>query len=157
MESNVEQLAVRIVRLEPMRVASVHAFSASPEHEAWEKLTAWAKARGLLNKPGEHRIFGFNNPSPSGGSPNYGYEFWIQVPPALKDEDGAAIKTFDGGLYAVAHFKGRVEDISERWKQLSIWCENSAYKFAAHQWLEEHLSTATAEMIELDLYLPITE
>jgi hypothetical protein len=71
-------LDVRIVTLEPMRVASAHAYSASPEGEAWDKLIAWAKPKGLLEDATAHRIFGFNNPNPSPGTPNYGYEFWIQ-------------------------------------------------------------------------------
>lgn len=151
---------VRIVRLEPMRVASFHAFSASPEGEAWQKLIDWAKPLGLLREPKSHRVFGFNNPSPSAGSPNYGYEFWIQVPDDFEGGtvgDSVAFKTFEGGLYAVAHFQGGGEAIPESWKQLSIWCEGSPYRMATHQWLEEHLGSADKPQLELDLYLPITE
>ena len=66
------ELDVRIVTLEPMRVASAHAYSASPEGEAWDKLIAWARPKGLLDDPQVHRIYGFNSPDPSPGSPNYG-------------------------------------------------------------------------------------
>jgi hypothetical protein len=68
---------IEIVRLEPMRVARVWAFAPNPEEQAWQKLTAFAGPRGLLTAG--HRIFGFNNPNPSAGSPNYGYEYWITV------------------------------------------------------------------------------
>ncbi len=80
------ELDVRIVRLEPMRVASFHGFGTSPEHEAARKLIAWAKPGSLLDAPNKHRIFGFDNPCPSPGSPNYGYEFWITIEPYVKPE-----------------------------------------------------------------------
>ena len=39
---------VRIVKLEPMRVASVRAISETPERDAWEKVRAWAEPKGML-------------------------------------------------------------------------------------------------------------
>jgi len=74
-------LDVRIEELEPMRVASVRAVSESPEHDAWEKLESWADAKGYLGNVEEHPIFGFNNPNPSPDRKDYGYEFWLRVPP----------------------------------------------------------------------------
>ena len=151
----INELAVHIMRLEPMRVASFHAFSASPEGEAWQKLVAWAEPRGLLNQPQTHRIFGFNNPNPSAGSPNYGYEFWLQLTPDQAPTD-VPVKDFGGGLYAVTRFKGSGEAMPQVWQQLSKWCENSPYKFASHQWLEEHISSGDSpDSLELDLCLPI--
>ena len=150
-------LEVRIVQLEPMRVVSVHALSASPEHDAWEKLVAWAKPRGLMDDLETHRVFGFNNPDPSPGSPNYGYEFWILVGPEVDLEDGVEIKEFTGGLYAVTRCKG-AERIGETWRQLGSWVEDSRYRWAPHQWLEEHISGADAPEGELilDLCFPIS-
>jgi hypothetical protein len=40
------ELEIRIVELEPMRVASVYGFGESPELQAWEKLIAWAGPKG---------------------------------------------------------------------------------------------------------------
>ena len=68
---------VQIVTLEPMRVASAWAFGPNPEEMAWQKLVAWAESHDLLSTG--HRVFGFNNPNPSVGSPNYGYEYWLTV------------------------------------------------------------------------------
>ena len=99
-------LNVRIERLEPLHVASVHAFGPSPEGEAWAKLVAWAEPRKLLADPDAHRIFGFNNPNPSAGSPNYGYEFWIEVDEDVQADPVVTVKTFGGGLYAVTRCKG---------------------------------------------------
>ncbi len=155
------ELEVRIVRLEPLRVASFHALSATPEDEAWNKLAAFAKPRGLTDLK-QHRIFGFNNPSPSPGSPNYGYEFCMTVGPEVMPEGEVEVKDFPGGLYAVARCQVRGEPynaIPATWQQLVLWREASRYKSASHQWLEERIAvddTLDGEW-DLDLYLPIGE
>jgi AraC family transcriptional regulator len=157
------ELNVRTVRLEPMRVASFQGFSASPEHEAAKKLIAWAEPRGLLDAQGKHRIFGFNNPSPSPGSPNYGYEFWITIEPHVKPEEAIEIKEIPEGLYAVARCEvnGSSGDIiSATWKGLEAWHEGSKYRRSSHHWLEEHISPrpfTVSDSFVLDLHLPITE
>lgn len=151
---------VRIVRLEPMRVASVHGFGEQPEYAAWDKLIAWAGPQGLLKHPEQPRIFGFNNPDPSPGSPNYGYEFWIAVGPDVEAGGEAQIKEFSGGLYAVTRCRGP-HTITETWQKLATWCEDSKYEYGHHQWLEEHLGPVDTphndEEMVLDLYLPIAE
>ncbi len=152
------ELQVRIVELEPMRVACAHAYSASPELDAWDKLIGWAKPKGLLDDPDTHRIFGFNNPDPSPGSTNYGYEFWIVVGPEVAPEGEIKIKDFSGGLYAVTRCTG-VENIGPTWKQLVMWAKESNHAHAHHQWLEEHIGPADVPIDEekfvLDLYMPI--
>jgi DNA gyrase inhibitor GyrI len=151
------ELEVQIVKLGPMRVASVHAYSASPEHDALEKLVAWARPRGMLQDPETHPVFGFNNPDPSPGSPNYGYKFWIVVGPDVEPEREMEIKEFPGGLYAVARceVQGDPEVIPDAWRQLGAWVEDSQYTWAAHQWLEKH-TLSDREVLALDLYFPIT-
>jgi DNA gyrase inhibitor GyrI len=153
-------LDVRIVTLAPLRVASFHGFGTGPEEIAMAKLEAWAKPRGFLNAPQEHRIFGFNNPDPSPGSANYGYEFWIVVGDDVQSNGEAAVKEFGGGLYAVTRcdVKDPWQDIPSTWKKLVAWCENSPYRMANHQWLEEHIvmpATRPPQQFVLDLYLPI--
>lgn len=153
-------LNVRIVELEPVRVASFHAYGQEPEVAAWEKLAAWAKSKGLLEDLEDHQVFGFNNPSPSPGSPNYGYEFWITVGPEVEAEEPMEIKEFAGGLYAVARCEvgGKpYETIPAGWKQLVLWREDSSYKAGSHQWLEKHIQLDEYPNGEwdLDLYLPI--
>jgi DNA gyrase inhibitor GyrI len=156
---------VRIVKLERIHVASLHGFGKEPEHLAWEKLITWAKPKGYLDDLQNHRIFGFNNPNPSPGSPNYGYEFWMVVDLDEKPEGEAEIKDFAGGLYAVSRCEIRGDpgrDIPEAWQKLVHWRENSQYRQGRHQWLEEHVSPEAGEgmetpagKFELDLYLPI--
>ena len=150
-------LAVRIVKLEPLRVASFHGFGPNPEHLAAEKLAAWAGPRGYLADPARHRIFGFNNPNPSPGSPNYGYEFWIVVGPEVEATEEVPVREFGGGLYAVARCQG-VEAIGPTWGRLVQWLTDSRYGHAEHQWLEEHLNPsfpAADDELLLDLYAPI--
>ncbi len=153
------ELAVRIVKLEPLRVASFHGFGPNPEHLAGQKLIAWAGPRGYLAEPLRHRIFGFNNPNPSPGSQNYGYEFWLVVGPEVAPEGDMRIQEFAGGLYAVTRCQA-VEKIGETWQRLVRWLTDSSYGHAEHQWLEEHLNPtfpAPEDELLLDLYAPIAE
>lgn len=154
---------VRIVRLEPKRAVRFHGFGSNPENLAWEKMEAWAEPRGFLDLSKEHRIFGFNNPNPSPGSPNYGYEFWLTLDP--DDEPGGDVEVDDlpggGQLYAVTRCEVRgdaYEVIPATWQKLITWREESRYREAGHQWLEEHIEAEVpgAEFV-LDLFLPIIE
>jgi DNA gyrase inhibitor GyrI len=154
---------VRIVTLPAMRVASTYGFGSGPESAAWEKMGAFVKQAGLQDDGQPHRYFGFNNPSPSPGSPNYGYEQWVTVGPETEPQAEAKIKDFGGGLYAVMHC--RLSVITEVWQQLVAWREGSPYRHGRHQWLEESLNPPIAgadvdidpETMELDLYLPISK
>lgn len=151
------ELAVRIVKLAPLRVVSFHGFGPNPEHLGAEKLAAWAGPRGYLADRAHHRIFGFNNPNPSPGSPNYGYEFWMVVGPEVEPTEEAPVLEFGGGLYAVTRCQGG-ENIGATWAALVRWLTGSSYGHAEHQWLEEHLNpafpAADADLL-LDLYAPI--
>jgi AraC family transcriptional regulator len=153
-----DELEVRIGHLPSRRVASVHGFGSQPEPLAWEKLVAWAGPRGLLADPEGHRIYGFNNPNPTPASPNYGYEFWIDVDAGtpLGPDGDATVKDVEGGLYAVARFHGPGEEMPSVWHRLLMWGENSAYRLATHQWLEKFVSWS-GDLLELDLMLPIAE
>ena len=152
---------VHVVNLEPLRVASFHGFGEGPEELAWQKLAAWAEPRGLLDFSEAHRIFGFNNPNPSPGSANYGYEYWLEVGPEVSAEGAMEIKDFPGGLYAVARCEvvgDAYQVIPATWQQLVTWREDSAYKEAGHQWLEKHLRVDSPGLnFVLELYLPIAE
>jgi DNA gyrase inhibitor GyrI len=82
--------------------------------------------------------------------------------PALEAEGEVEIKAFSGGLYAVARCQvgGRpYETIPATWQQLVRWREESSYKSASHQWLEEpiRLDEFPGGDWDLDLYLPIAE
>lgn len=154
-----DEINVRIVKLEKMRAASFYSFGQQPEYEAWSKLEAWAKPKGYLDDIEHHRIFGFDNPSPTPASPNHGYEFLIAIGPETEVEEGIKIVDFPGGLYAVMN-TGRIEDpwdtIPKAWMKLSEWLEQSKYCMGKHQYLEEHLGSPKEDW-SLDLYMPIVE
>ena len=125
------------------------------------KLDAWAGPKGLRDDPRKHHIFGFNNPNPSPGSPNYGYELWIEIGPKVEPEGDVRILDFDGGLYAVTRCEvpeGQYDVISATWKKLVAWREDSMYNWGYSQWLEENIpSDSPGIEFVLDLYLPISE
>jgi len=156
-DNTMKELDVRIVNLAPMRVASFLGFGETPENDAWNKLRDWAEPQGLLNAPGS-RNFGFNNPDPSPGSPNYGYEIWLTLPPDVEAPANMTIKDVPGGLYAVARFQDLAK-IGQTWQRLVAWREESNYQAAHHQWLEELLTPAERppEEYVFDIYLPIRE
>ncbi len=150
------EIQVRVVKLEPQRVASALGFGPNPEDLSWKKLFDWARAKGLLNNWQMHRYFGFNNPNPSPGSPNYGYEEWMTVGPEVEAEGEIQVKEFSGGLYAVL----RCDEIPNPriWGQLVQWRERSPYKAAHHQWLEECFNPLDPpDKLHFDLYLPIAK
>lgn len=156
-----DNLDVRIVELEPMLVASYLGFGESPEVLAWEKLFDWARPEGLLEDPETYRLFGFNNPNPSPGSPNYGYEVWMTIVPGVVPGGEGQVVEYGGGKYAVTRCvvpEGDFDVIGQTWKKLVAWREDSRYRCGAHQWLEESLPEAPpgTEFV-LDLYLPIAE
>ena len=151
------KLDVKIVKLEPLRVICFNGFGEGPEQLALGKLFSWAKANG---KKG--RVFGYNNPNPAPGSPNYGYDTWMVVDESIQAEGEARIIDFPGGLYAVVRCSVMKpwEDIPGTWQKLVRWRENSRYREASHQWLEEHIDPENAvggENFTLDLFLPIKE
>jgi DNA gyrase inhibitor GyrI len=166
-KERVSEMEVRIVTLEPMRVASVRAQSKSPENEAWEKMRAWAEPRGLLGDVKKHPVFGFNNPDPSPDREDYGYEFWIRVGQDIEPEGEVEIRDFAGGLYAVTTCRLLEEiesDLTKEigymgaWKKLADWVKDSRYEFGRHQPLEKAQNPgASMEELVLDLYCPIKE
>ncbi len=147
---------VRIVELEPLRVASVLAFGPQPETEAWEKLLKWARTNGLLGEA--HRFFGFNNPNPIPGSPNYGYEQWMTVGPEASPDADVEIKDFPGGLYAVLRCES-LATIGEDWGRLVSWAEAGAHTIDDRPCLEELLTSPDLphEQYVFDLYLALAD
>lgn len=147
---------VREVELEPMRVVSFLATGTSPEKDAWAKLFGWARPLGMV-KP-ETRFFGFNNPNPSPGKAEYGYEVWMTVPKNFKDPK-ADVKDFPGGRYLVHRVevpKGKFEVIFQGWQDLVKWQKRNGYRCADNICLEESVRTDRKDLeFILDLYHPV--
>lgn len=160
-EDSTSDLVVRILRLEPMRVASVRAISETPERDGWAKMRAWAEPKGLLNNPEKHPVFGFNNPNPSPGRKEYGYEIWIRVDPDTEAEDDIEVKDFPGGLYAVTTCKvigDPLGTVPEIWMKLWEWAQSGKYKRRETHELEKAQNPeASEEDVSLELHLPIEE
>jgi DNA gyrase inhibitor GyrI len=152
-------ISVRIIELEPMRVASVRVMGEPPEQEAWENLHAWAEPSGLLNDLQGHPVFGFNNPGPSKDRKEYGYEFWIRVGPKVKSEGEVEVKDFPGGLYAVTTCRLQGDpcgSVMEVWRRLWDWVQQSEYRWRrTHELEKPHDPRASEGEMVLDLYLPI--
>lgn len=150
---------VREVNLEPMRVVCFHGFGPEPEMLAWGKLEEWTTTHGYSISDASHRIFGFNNPDPSPGSPNYGYEFWMEIGEGESVAADVQTKRFDGGAYAVLRVEvvgDAYEVIPAAWQRLHAQCEEAGLRFGSHQWLEEHITVPGAEAgFTLDLHMPI--
>ncbi len=152
------ELNVRIEKLEPMRVASAWAYGTSPENDAWEKLLSFAEPKGLFNDPDSNPVYGFNNPNPTKGQKEYGYEFWIKIKDQIKPEGEIRIGEFYGGPYAVARCEvsGKLEKIYQTWQELYKWCIENHYKMGYHKPLEKQVSGGNnPEELVLDLYFPV--
>lgn len=153
-------LNVRIITMEPMRMASFRGFGESPELEAWGKLFAWALDRGLFVGPARPRILGFNNPHPTPDSPVYGYEFWIELAPDATpgSEEQLTVETFEGGRFAVVRCQG-AENISSTWRALLAWCEASPYRPVGGHLYEALVAPLAEDLapedLVLDLLLPV--
>jgi DNA gyrase inhibitor GyrI len=156
-------LDVRITTLPPMRVICFNGFGPSPEGLAYTKASEWLKANGLWEDGKPCRFFGYNNPDPSHGSPNYGYDVWITVDEIVQADGDGRIIEFPGGLYAVAHVDAgpNGEGIYDTWQALAAWVENSQYKadYCRRQCLEESVNPfhSPPNGFTLELFEPITK
>ena len=152
------EIEVRIVNLEPMRMLSSYGYGPEPEGIAWEKITAFIREHDLVEGEKFPTTYGFNNPNPSKGTPNYGYEIWLPVDEGIQPEGDLRVVDFKGGLYAVTRFKG-LSNIGRVWGELVKWREGSKYHPAYNQCFEHLLEGfgGPPEGFVFDLYLEIAE
>jgi effector-binding domain-containing protein len=151
---------VRITELDELRVVSALGFGEQPEDDAWRMILDFAAVHGLDPFCGEHRFFGFNNPDPSPGSPEYGYEQWMTVGPEVEAEAPYEIKTVPPGRYAVMGVEG-LHRIGEQWAALLGWFEQHGYQLPLERerCLEELLTPIDLppEEWRFDLYVGLSE
>ena len=146
-----------------MRVMCFNGFGPSPEGQAFDKLRDWLKAKGLWEDGQPRRFFGYNNPDPAPGSPNYGYDVWVTVDKTATAEMGGRIIDFPGGLFAVTRVDAgpQGEGIYDTWQELAAWVEHSKYTmdFHSRQCLEESPNPFNSPPTGFTLYLhePIRE
>ena len=155
-----EDMVVEIRDLEAIEVVSALGFGSEPEMEAWSLIQEFAAANGIDIESGEHRFFGFNNPNPTPGSPNYGYEQWMTIDADTAVEQPLTRKHVPARRYAVTRFKG-IENITDTWRRFVAWFEESGLRPGPgwNECLEELLTPITQppEDWEFDLYLPLAE
>ena len=146
---------VRIVTAGPFRVAVFEAFGAAPESEAYEKLSAWARPRGLIDDSSSYLLLGRNDPPPPPEGGEYGYRYMLTVPEGVEVERGVVVEELPRATYAVA--RSGIRDMGARWLMLYKWAEGRGYKVSDHG-VEEHLALPEGEAIEaltFDLWLPV--
>lgn len=174
---------VRIIRLEPVKVAYYRGYGINPEREAWipitewllsdakelyfrqfgrypevKELLKWAGENDLYKPPKGRRYFGFDNPLKTEEKAEYGYEVWVTLSGNEKEDDKVKFKDFEGGLYAVTRAKKSSKSLIETWQKLFKWLETSGYKHGSHQWLEEYVTVEGKKgFVAFDLYMPISE
>ena len=158
MTAGMVELDVRIEMLPSMRMAWVRAVGATPEQDAWRRLSAWAGPAGLLADPIAHPVFGFNNPAAAAGLSEYGYELWIAVDAETQPPEPFGVKQFEGGVYAVTSCKLGPE-MPERWKALLRWVHTSQHRWRRTTHELEHLvdPPAAPEAMTVELCLPLEE
>jgi len=149
---------VQIVDLPAMRVASALGFGPHPEDQAWKIMLEFAADAGIDLTTEGVRTFGFNNPNPSPGSENYGYEIWLPIGPEIEARAPLEIKEVPAGRYAVARFTG-LSNIGRTWQELVAWFEDGPYTAPPtyQQCLEALLNPLEPDPEEyrFELYLPI--
>ena len=149
---------VRIADLPPMRVASALGYGTQPEDQAARLIVEFAKSIGLAPGDPGYRTFGFNNPDPSPGSPNYGYEIWLVIGSDVEAEEPITIKAVPGAKYAVTRIRA-LSNIGTAWRELVAWFEESPYTRPPNgcTCLVEIANPAETDPEKwiFDLYLPI--
>jgi len=158
-------MEVRLERLESMRAAHVHVLSEAPEEDAWRKMEAWARPKGLLEKSVGTRVFG-RNTYPTESMEPHGYEFFLTVGSSVEAEGEIDIGQILGGLYAVYRFED-LDNIRKAWEHLWSWIKESRYEHVGWQkgeygWydgFEEHINwyNRTPKEWIFDLWIQLKE
>ena len=154
---------IQVVELEAMRVISFHGYGKSPEGIAWEKLREWVTTNGHEGMVESQRFFGFNNPNPSPGSENYGYEQWMTLPKDYEPQEDETVKFLAGGLYAIGGFRESTpESFGPAWQAINDWRVDSDYVYdESRQWLEELRTKesvlADMPLVDFDCFMPIVK
>lgn len=156
---------VRLETLAPVKVVVGRGYGKEPEGPAWEAALKTLAELGLAEKLVELTCYGFNNPDPSPGNENYGYEQWIVLPEDVTP-GVESVETLDyaGGLYAVMEMPvPGPQHLFAHWQKLAAWREDSPYLFDRSRPYLEHLLNPESvpagkfDEMRFRLYLPVME
>lgn len=153
------ELEVQFKRLLPMRVVSFHAISETPENDAWKKLREWAEPKGYFADLDKNPIYGFNNPNPTQGKKEYGYEFWLVVDSDFKSDE-VTVKDIPESFNVVTrcNVEDITKDIGETWSKILQWIKEHKIKIAGKFGLEKVIVPShSGEGFILDIYIPVEE
>ncbi|MFX1521811.1 MAG: effector binding domain-containing protein [Promethearchaeota archaeon] len=137
-------MVIKLVELNPMRVASFQYVGENPELNAFKELTKWVQGKNLLSKNVRYHFFGFNNPIPTENNSVYGYEVWFPLDDDFEGDDEIKIKEFKGGLFAVKEMLLSDFISDQGWtvfhSEAELWMKENMYEYDhTVQWLEEHI------------------
>ncbi len=158
-ERKQDELEVQFIHLLPMRVVSFHAVSVTPENDAWIKLREWAEPKGYFDDLDKNPIYGFDNPSPTPGKKEYGYEFWLVVDPDFKSDE-VKIKDVPESFNVVTrcNVEDITKDIGKAWTKILEWIKKHKIKIARKYGLEKVIVPSdSGEGFILDIYVPVDE
>jgi hypothetical protein len=161
---------LKIVRLEPAKVASFHVKdSLAPEDEVFAIFRAWQEKNSLIEQHRFLPVLGFNHPWGPEGELR-GYEIWCFLE-GLGEVDltGVTVKDFPGGLFGATTIPGidRIGDYAKELRQAIedhpryAWNYPAGYRHRVDPSPEyEMVYTPNAERMEdfvLDYFIPIRE
>lgn len=141
------------IDMEGFDVATYCHKSASPENDGWGIIGKWAKEQGLLDKP-DSIVFGFDNPSPDGKNPVYGYEYWIKIPDGFSVHAQFGKRHFKGGHFAC--LETDVPHVGADSRRLVRWIDENSREWDGCDCLERsYLGTTESGDIKLVVMIPI--
>ncbi len=150
-----------------MRVVSYVGYSPTPEDKAHDRIWAWAKRSGYIDRP--HRNFGHDTDANGegygnvGNRDNYGYKVMVTVDDGLSttdiDED-LRVEIIEPGRFVVTGVEGDVRNdwtfIPQGWSRLRSEAERRGYALKTDgRCMEEKLEPSVPGHLRLDLYMEI--
>ena len=155
-ETTMNKPEVKIVKLTAMRIVAFTKVSESPESEAFNALSKWAKAKdyGDMEK---YPVYGFERPDLYQGNKR-AYTFWLSVPKSYKGEAADEVIDVPGSTYVVTTCATKGDPfrtIPQAWERLVEWVKKNGYTMkSGTPCLEKHIIGKGDDFV-LELHLPI--
>jgi len=152
-------LEVRIEHLPEMRVAFVrHTGPYEETDAAYERLMAWAGARGLLKSPAV--VFGIAYDDPTVTSPDrLRYDAALVIPENVTSEGDIGVQTIQGGKCAVTTHCGSYESLGDTYTRFcGEWLPLSGLELQAAPALEFYRNSpqdTPPEKLLTEIYMPL--
>jgi AraC family transcriptional regulator len=154
-------MEVRIEKLEPMTLAFIRhvgPYDDGGVERTWEKLRAWAGARGLLGPRTWKVGISHDNPHVTPAD-KLRYDACVTVDPGFRPEGEVGVQTLPGGEYAVVTHEGQFERMHETYAFLyGEWLPKSGREAADSPGFTVHHNSprdTPPEALVTDIYLPL--